>query len=412
MMGFVARIGSILVLLTPFGASACADRRPAAALPERRDSSGIIIFEGIVPDSRGAEWRIAEEPELTIGVVEGDRRYEMEHVRDAAVLSDGRIAVVDWGANQLRVYGHDGSYEFAVGGQGGGPGRLNRPTDLTVLPGDTLAVLDRTQGFSRSFFTSSGTFIRRQTVTPAFLDTLHFTGQATLLGDASVLFRVASVSYMRTLPRGVSREPVGLVRLEERPGGTEVDTIAWFEGQEFYSTVVGDEPMGTATLLGPSAVWTSGGAHVYVADTGTGEVHGYDYSGGLKLVARYTLPREPVTPEQVKQGQETFLEQMPTQDGPRWRRYFDGSPRPSEHPAIQTLVADPEGDLWLQAFPSSSTQLPSWWVIRSIDGSVVAVDFPRRLEVMEVGSDYVLGLWRDEQNVQFVQKYRLEKSSS
>jgi len=57
----------------------------------QRDSAGIRIVENARPPvGSRLGWRIGQEPEVSIGVLEGDDPYMLFAVRDAMILSDGR----------------------------------------------------------------------------------------------------------------------------------------------------------------------------------------------------------------------------------------------------------------------------------------------------------------------------------
>jgi hypothetical protein len=40
------------------------------------------------------------------------------------------------------------------------------------------------------------------------------------------------------------------------------------------------------------------------------------------------------------------------------------------------------------------------------------MELPARLQVSDIGSDYVLGIWRNEDDVQFIRRYRLEREGA
>lgn len=104
--------------------SACGDGSPSASV------------EGAEP------WGLSDEPVLEIGVVEGDERYQLHDVTDAARLDDGRIAVAHQGTAEIRVYDAEGRFLLAAGGPGDGPGEWRQVAAVHALSGDTLVVVD------------------------------------------------------------------------------------------------------------------------------------------------------------------------------------------------------------------------------------------------------------------------------
>jgi hypothetical protein len=87
-------------------------------------------------------WTLSAEPTLEIGVVEGDERYQLHGVTDAARLADGRIALAHGGTAEVRVFDGEGRFVLAAGGPGDGPGEWRQVAAVDALPGDTLVVVD------------------------------------------------------------------------------------------------------------------------------------------------------------------------------------------------------------------------------------------------------------------------------
>ena len=108
---------------------------------QERDSAGIQIVENPrPPDGSRLGWRIGSEPAVSIGVLEGDDPYMLFAVRDATILSDGRIVVV--GANELRVFDPMGIYLETWGGRGEGPGEFIDLHQADPWLGDSIVAGD------------------------------------------------------------------------------------------------------------------------------------------------------------------------------------------------------------------------------------------------------------------------------
>jgi hypothetical protein len=94
--------------------------------------------------------------------VEGDADYLLHHARGAVRLSDGRLAILNAGTRELRVYGPTGVHQVSMGREGGGPGELRAPARIRLAPGDTLRILDQTTNLE-STFSPAGGFVRAET---------------------------------------------------------------------------------------------------------------------------------------------------------------------------------------------------------------------------------------------------------
>lgn len=95
-----------------------------------------------VPGTTGPPvWPVASEPDVSIGVVDGDPQYQMHQVVGAVLLDDDRIAVMNAGSSQLRIYAADGTFISSHGRPGEGPGEFRTASRMHVK-GDTLVVYD------------------------------------------------------------------------------------------------------------------------------------------------------------------------------------------------------------------------------------------------------------------------------
>ena len=91
-------------------------------------------------------------------------------------------------------------------------------------------------------------------------------------------------------------------------------------------------------------------------------------------------------------------------------------------PSFGSMILDQTGNLWVQRFDyrrvfytpgpvrTQTMSVPSKWdVIDPAGRWLCTVDLPARFTPVEIGSDYVAGLARDEDEVEQVRVYRLRK---
>lgn len=123
------------------------------------------LWASAVAAQQPAVWPVSPRPILQIGEVDGDSAYMFHNAVSSLRLPDGRIAVMNEGSNQLRVYDAAGKLIVAKGRRGGGPGEFMRPGRVYHLGGDTLMVYDR--GNARfSVHLINGDFVRVQPAPP------------------------------------------------------------------------------------------------------------------------------------------------------------------------------------------------------------------------------------------------------
>jgi hypothetical protein len=100
-------------------------------------------------------------------------------------------------------------------------------------------------------------------------------------------------------------------------------------------------------------------------------------------------------------------------DSPDERRQFEAlmleMPIPDRMPAFGTMKVDVLGFLWIQEYAGPRVRDPTWTVFDP-DGHVVGtVRTPDRTQILEIGSDYILGRLSDELDVEYIQLWSLTR---
>lgn len=386
----------------------------AADAPEAetmvRDSAGITIVEnadaGIWQED--AAWRLGQNPAVRIGVLEGAPEYQLYGVNGAARLSDGRIVVANTGSHELRFYDADGRYLQAVGAEGEGPGEFQRISSFMVLGGDSLLVHDG--GLQRvSVFASDGTLARSFPVEPpGEIGFPYVTGR---VDDQSLLLRMGSVFMQGEVSDGLSRDSALYLRYDME--GELLDTIGTFIGSDSYVQTMDGGFSVTSLPFGRSPSHTAGDGRFYF---GTGDSHQigvYSPEGDLQRLIRVDRSTLAVTSGDIEQVKQQRLENASSDS---WRtrleNMFAEMPFPDSMPAYSSMQVDAGGNLWVAAYLPPGDDDPRWSVFDP-DGRLLGeVHTPDRFHVYEIGSDYLLGSWRDEYDVEYVQLYDLLKPGS
>ena len=400
----MTRLAALLLL----GVFAC-DR---AGTPE---TTGLPTTESSPPYP---EWSLSSAPDVRIGAVDGPPEYQLTRVAFAGRLSDGRIVMVDDGSSELRWFGPDGDFQSRAGGRGEGPGEFLRVVSAVVTPQDSIVLYD----------------FRNQRLT--------WYGPDGALGR---ILRVELHPFMRLVPLRDER----VVIAEERPtlnlGGAEynyaqdsvlimltgstsqpLDTLMHRAGRE-AATWVGytdGRPTGTRQFGLPFSHPTLVGAasgRIVLLESGRSELAFLNEEGELVRLARRTdvdppalsaalrqeyvrnaveSARERGTPEQLAQaGAEGLLEVIP--EGHR------------VSPFDRMLTDAVSGRIWVRdyLFEWSAGGTQHWTVHDALGQVLGRVATPPGLEVMQVGSDVVVGVERDQLGVEYVVAYSLEGSN-
>lgn len=358
-------------------------------------------------DTAAPHWVLSPEPVVTIGVADGDPNYQLYNVAAATRLSDGRIVVLNTGNASLAAYDSRGRYLFTAGRKGQGPGEFEVPTWLGRLEGDTVAIWD--QRLKRlSFFSGEGTYRRSAAIPDA--DGM-FPKAVGLFSDRSLALDPGpDVFTMMQGERGVRRDSITLQRFEA--DGSRAGVLARYAGNEVH---VADRATGFAWNDVPfarQAYVSVAGERLYVGDSGSGEITIYSREGTPSAKLRSPLVPWRIESSDVAEYRQTQLAQI--QDPERRREMqatLDGAPVPEVSPAFGGLAVDPDGNVWVQAYPRPADESVTWAVLGQDGAQLAQIQVPRPLQVMEVGRDYLLGLRKDELGVERLELYTVTRGS-
>ena len=97
-----------------------------------------------------------------------------------------------------------------------------------------------------------------------------------------------------------------------------------------------------------------------------------------------------------------------------WR----GRPRAPHLPVLRSIHVDAAGHVWLQPYYVAGAEPPPFEILAPDGTWLGSVTLPPGLHrafiqyqapYMEIGDDYVLGVWTDELDVQYVRMYRINR---
>ena len=83
---------------------------------------------------------------------------------------------------------------------------------------------------------------------------------------------------------------------------------------------------------------------------------------------------------------------------------------PETMPVFGRMLVDAAGHLWVQDYAAEYLERPIDWSVFDPDGRLIArVTVPVRFRITQIGEDWVLGVQRDEMDVQYVRVHRLAR---
>ena len=126
---------------------------------------------------------------------------------------------------------------------------------------------------------------------------------------------------------------------------------------------------------------------------------------------RIALPvheRVPVTDEHWRQYEEMWAESAAEQWRPRLRSALQEMTRPDYLPVASDLLGGLDGSIWIRRFRITPTEPNVWWWITAGDEEFRHVLLPASFTPMDASGNLVLGVERDELDVERVVVLQVE----
>lgn len=390
--------------------------------------------------------QIPDEPRVQVGS-SSDGDAVLYDIVGAVMLSDGRIVVANRGTSEVLFFAPDGNFLFAAGGPGDGPGAFRSLATLGAGSGDTLFTYDDRTG-RISVFNADGALLRTRRIDissalPAGFDfgpglqAAGWTPSGDLVAFRRLLRstpseRDSSDSFGRARTLATSseflrfRQPT-VELLSFNREGRLVSRIGELKGSEslFVNQVQDRRDDGgsgtismTSSLLDlpflktfqANAAWGA----VAFGNTSDYEIRVTDASGDMMYTVRRARAAKTVTTSERNawiQGQLSVISD-PELRGRR-RRLYDGIEFPTTMPAFSSLALQEGGALWVEEFDSGMARRGrTRWGVYDAGGTHLGdVTMPARLRPMSIGRDYLLGVWKDELDVEYVRVYDVMRPS-
>ena len=372
---------------------------------------------GFSPPDTLENWRLSEEPSVVIGGADEREGYLLHQVVGATRLGDGRIVVANGSTLQLRYYDPAGKHLFDAGGEGEGPGELQRPlSHFTRLPGDSILVLSWQSGFTR--FGPDGRYASSIPYEMPPRGRCWYVEDEDLLPDGSFLLRYSGTSRFGAAdgpcPKPSEARPPVVIGRYIPATAMGIDTIAVLPGFERSGDLVKMHAYPKDQVLGVAQ------DRLYLGDTGSDTILAMNFRGDT--IGALPVPFEPApvpADAREKQLEDAVITSREETYTERWTFIYA-----DHYPRYARLVAAPEDRVWVMAYPplkepvmpqelDSPTAFRrldrgAWWRVVDRDGLPIGeLQTPSGFFLLEVGDDYVLGLSKDEFLRESVQLYRL-----
>lgn len=339
-------LSSILFLLSALAACGGDAHRPAGEWTGTVDTlaNGTVVVRNSADGvwDEASAWTVEEE--LRLGTAEGDGPELFGSVYDVAVDPAGRIYVLDQQAQEIRVFGADGTHLRTIGRKGGGPGEFAHAIGMRWDAEGRLWVVD-TQNARYSAFDTAGVYqmaVRRES---------HFT-RVPWIGGFDGEGRIWD-SAMRTDAKPDERSEILVAFRADPEAPAPLDTL-WLptrQGERFMLLNEHGLPrMSAAVPFTTGIVWHFDPArqHLWSADTDRYRIALQTVRGDtLRVIERAHEPLS-VTAEDRRKAIEDLA--WFTEQGGK----IDASRIPSTKPALGGFFTDDQGYLWV--WPSAASE--------------------------------------------------------
>ena len=362
--------------------------------------------------TQGREWRVADRPTVDIGTAEGAPEYELSNIRGVLRLSDGTIVVANQ-QSELRYYDRNGKYIRTAGRKGEGPGDFFQIQGLTQLRDGNIGVDDFRHGIQ--VYSPDGKFVRRYPMPNAdgFPPLVVFDDGTMILGDWPQGRRGAPAIHTDSMD--LKRFP---------PGGRE-QIVGRFPAVRFAPTSLGRS---THMQFSPVLMQFARGQTWFLGFPEKWEIVQLTAAGKpVRVIRRAWQPVEITASD--RQAYRDAMVNRPGEGGgsvsPRIRAqreaiYADDM-FAKTLPAYGGIYVDAVGNLWTMEplrprdmptaarFNDTNDKPRAWSVFDPSGRWLGQVQTPANFLVFEIGADYIIGLWRDEVDVEHVRQYALIK---
>lgn len=374
--------------------------------PSVRDSAGIAIVENLAPQwAAGEEWRVPPEPILDLGVMDGEPEYQFFEIAGAVHMPDGRIAVANSGTSEIRFYDPEGGFLNSSGGKGSGPGEFEDLFFLRKIVGDSLMVYDW-RNRRVSVLSSHGEFARSFELT-VLTTAGGFPVVAEPFPDGDLLLATDMFGASEMAVTGTRRDSA-LYYIVDPEGGSAA-SLGAFPGGESYQTTDGENWVGGGLVFGRFGYAAVSGPGFYYGSSDRFEIEYRDKAGDLLRLVRLEHDNLPVTQADIDRYVSDRMARARPERRQIYQTMFERMPFPGTMPAYGEFRVDADGNLWVEEVRRPGDDQPRWKVFDPDGRYLGAVETPPRFQIFEVGSDFLLGRWRDDLDVEHLRMYEVQK---
>ncbi len=173
--------------------------------------------------------------------------------------------------------------------------------------------------------------------------------------------------------------------------------------------------MTSAGALPHTITWTvhAGSSNNIVLGAGVdSEVEVWNRDGKMIRLIRWIAAPRPVDGPGIEKFKEDFLVRLEgSAQEEFWNGWLRDVPFPDFMPTFDKLLVDRTGHLWVREYQPSWEDSQIWSTFTPEGRWLGEVGVPSALAITDIGADYILGIWRDEMDVEYVRMYSLDRGN-
>lgn len=148
----------------------------------------------------------------------------------------------------------------------------------------------------------------------------------------------------------------------------------------------------------------------FFASGDTWEIQVFSPDGTLSGLIRWDRDLQPVQGSDVTAFIEARVEaaESPAQ-AQEIRQQYTEMPTPEFKPAFAGMTVDARGFLWVERYGGVGADPPEFDIFDPEGRLVGFAALPEDAEILEIGNEYILALFRDELGIEYVRMYGLQR---
>lgn len=344
-------------------------------------------------------WRVSERPILSIGSSDAEGPELFGSIAGAVRLSSGTVVVADGKSLELRFFSPAGKHLKTSGRRGGGPGEFRNISAVQRCAGDSVFVYDAAL-FRMSAFSPDGAYTRAIPMQgwmsnglPPYDFWCHHGG----------VLAFVHRSTDRPKLEGPLRHNVEISLVNRNDS---VISLGTFPASEMYFQA----PAAGPRHLGKKTTVAVGSKSVYVGTGDAFEIAKFSFRGERIGTLREARAPISVTAAQVTTYIKEFIASRPRRvNTSRHEQYFRDLEWPTVYPAYARLMVDGSDNLWIEEYPIPGRDIREWSIYANSGARMAVISLPQGFRLLDAGRDYVLGVWRDQDDIDYIRVYQLVK---